>query len=155
MPKEKFQLSQTIRFLAKRLNVISGAGEATLAIELDPASVQAGHILKATLKLRNVDKPRTLDYLAITMEGKVQRDGAWRAYTEGAEVAQNTKLQADHELVIPLELYVPEDAVLSRDGAPWRLEARAVLDRLIDPLARVDFEVLVQTDPSPFATEEE
>jgi hypothetical protein len=82
------------------------------------------------------------------MRGSVQREGKWVDYTEGAEVAQGTKLMADHELVIPLLLFIPEDAVLTEDGASWVVESRAVLDRLLDPRAAAPFTVALESPGS-------
>lgn len=145
MPEGKFKLSDTLKFLSQKLNKIVGHASIDVAIVLHTPEVEAGHELDASVKLRNSDSERTLDYLALTMSGQVQRDGTWQEYTEAAEVAQNMIIPPEHELVIPLKLFIPQDAVLSEDGASWSIQARGVLDRSLDPRDEAVFIVLPDT----------
>ncbi len=144
MPVGKFKLSDTLGFLASRFSAITG-GEVELSILLQDEQVEAGDVLQATIALRSPGKARAIDYLAITLEGQVQREDRWRDYTEGAEVAQDTIIAADHELLIPLLLHLPEDAVLSEDGATWTLRARAVIEQRLDPRAEAALEVVASS----------
>ena len=142
MPREKFKLSDTVRFLAQRINAAIGAGEVALTLEVATPIVRPGAHARAEIKLIGEgERARTIDALVIAMEGKVQREGAWRDYTEAVEIAQGLRLEAGQELIVPLEVYVPRDAALSEDGAQWRFESRAVLDGALDPLAAASFEV--------------
>lgn len=142
MPREKFKLSDTVKFLTRKLNAVVGVKDTDVTIEVTQTQVQPGGEVSASVRVAcGGEVSRTLDALVITMHGKVQRDGAWRDYTEAVEVGQGHELEPGHELVVPLEVYIPEDAVLSEDGAQWGFEARAVLDRAIDPRAVASFEV--------------
>lgn len=140
MLKEKFKLSETLQLLTRRFNKIAG-GEVAIEVTFEGDVVSPGDQLSARVTVRSPESSRTIDYLVIAMRGTVQREGKWREYTESAEVAQSTLLEADHELVVPLKLYIPEDAVLSEDGASWLVEARVVLDQLLDPRASAEFTV--------------
>ena len=147
MLKEKFKLSETLQFLSSKINAITGGGvEVSVTFEQDV--VTPGEMLEARVSVRSPEKDRTIDYVALSMRGSVQREGKWVDYTEGAEVAQGTKLMADHEFVIPLLLFIPEDAVLTEDGASWVVESRAVLDRLLDPRAAAPFTVALESPGS-------
>ena len=142
MPREKFKLSDTVKFLTRKLNAVVGVKDTSVSIEIEQGVVPPGGEVSAIVRVTcGGEASRTLDALVITMRGKVQRDGAWRDYTEAVEVGQGHALEPGHELVVPLLVYIPEDAVLSEDGAQWRFEARAVLDRAIDPRAEEGFEV--------------
>ena len=142
MLKEKFKLSETLQFLSSKINAITGGGvEVSVSFENDVVS--PGEMLEARVSARSPEKSRTIDYVALSMRGSVQRDGKWVDYTESAEVAQGTELEADHEIVIPLLLFIPEDGVLSEDGASWVVESRAVLDSMLDPRAAAPFTVAI------------
>ena len=141
MPREKFKLSETVRFLSRQLNAITGGGEVEISLEVDVEAVAPGQDLRAHARLRSPERARTIDYIVIGMRGTVQRDGEWCDYTESAEIGQGAELPADHELVVPIVLHIPEDAVLSEDGARWLLESRAALDRLVDPRDQLEFTV--------------
>lgn len=141
MPKEKFKLSDTVQFLTRQINAVVGAKDASVEIEVSTPSVRPGGEVEASVKVVGGEKERVLDALVIGLSGKVQQDGKWRAYTETVEVGQGTKLEAEQQLVVPVVIYIPEDAVLSEDGGQWGFEARAVLDRVIDPRAEASFEV--------------
>lgn len=146
MPREKFKLSDTVKFLTRQLNAVVGGGEVTLELEVETPRVEAGGEVMARAVLRNPDEARQLDALVLGMSGQVQREGGWREYTESVEVGQGTQIAQGQELVVPIVIYIPEDAVLSEDGAEWQLEARAVLDKLIDPLAEASFEVIATSE---------
>lgn len=141
MPKEKFKLSETVRFLSRKLNAITGGGEVSLTLDMEAEQIEPGSELTAHARLRSPEQARQLDHLVLGMRGTIQRDGQWRDYIESAEVAQRTELPADHELIIPIMLYIPEDAVLTEDGAHWHLEARAALDGSIDARAQLAFTI--------------
>ncbi len=136
----KIKLSQTLKFLTGRLNTITG-GELDFALELGKNIVKAGEELEAKATLKCPQKARSIDYVAISLEGQVQRDGQWQDFVKTAEVAQDIRLPADYEFVIPIVLHIPEDAVYTQDGAHWRLKAKAAVDTTIDPRAEVSFEV--------------
>jgi hypothetical protein len=141
----KFKLSDTLQFLTTKLNALTGT-ELGLALEVEGDAVVAGEQLRARAIIRNPGKQRTIDYLVLTMEGQVQAEGGWRVYTEGAEVAHDRVLPPDQELVIPILLYIPEDAVLSSEGCEWALRARVSIDRAVDPRAEVAFVVVAAAE---------
>lgn len=159
MPREKFKLSDTVKFLTRKLNAVVGVKDTSVTIEIEQPEVQPGAEVSASVRVVcGGEVSRTLDALVITMRGKVQRDNAWRDYTEAVEVGQGHVLEPGHELVVPLVVYVPEDAVLSEDGGQWGFEARAVLDRAIDPRAEASFEVageILRDEEGQEADEEE
>lgn len=136
----KFKLSDTMQFFTGKLNAITG-GEVLLTLELDVEHVSAGREVKATMRLRSPGKARNIDYVLISLTGQVQREGKWKDYVQSAEVAQNTKLPEDTEFVVPIVILIPADAVLSEDGGNWSLQARAFIDRTLDPRAEAAFTV--------------
>lgn len=136
----KFKLSDTMQFLTGKLNAITG-GDVLLTLALDSLVVKPGEELRATLRLRSPEKSRNIDYILISINGQIQREGKWKDYVQTAEVAQNTQLPADHEFVIPIIILVPEDSVLSEDGGIWALQARAFIDRTLDPRTEETFSV--------------
>ncbi len=150
MPEGKFKISDTLRFLSRTLNAISPQGSVKVNLELPHDSVQAGAELCATVRLTNDEREAEIDYLVLSMSGQVQREGKWRAYSDSAEIAQGTPMPAHHELVIPVVLHIPEDAVLSEDGASWSIETRVVINRSLDPRDSIGFQVLAP-EPEPDA----
>lgn len=146
MTTGKFKLSETIKFFSSQIQALSGHQPLSISLELDSPSVHAGGRVSARIVLKNPERARQLNYLTILMEGTIQRDDKWRAYTENAEVAQNTSLAVDQALIIPVQLYIPEDAVLTEDGARWSLSVRAVLDKELDPRGELIFDVLEPLD---------
>ena len=137
----KFKLSDTMQFLTGKLNAITG-GEVSLQLTIDADEVSAGREVKAELRVLSPNASRKIDYVLISLDGTVQRDSKWQPYVQSAEVAQDKLLPADHEFVIPVVIVVPEDAVLSEDGASWRIAARAYLDKKFDPRAEASFKVV-------------
>ena len=97
--------------------------------------------LEAKALLKCPDESRQIAYVVISLEGQVQRDGKWQDFVKSAEVAQDIRLPADYEFVIPIVLHVPEDAVYTQEGGVWRLKARAAVDSGIDQRAEAQFEV--------------
>lgn len=142
MPEGKFKISDTLRFLSRTLNAISPQGSIQVNLELPEGEVHAGSELGATVRLVNDERDAQIDYLVLSMSGQVQRDGKWRSYSDTAEIAQGTPMPPHHELVIPVVLHIPEDAVLSEDGASWSIETRVVLNRSLDPRDAITFTVL-------------
>jgi sporulation-control protein spo0M len=136
----KIKLSETLKFLTGRLNTITG-GELELTLDLGKTAIKPGEELEARATLHCPDKARQIDYVAISIEGQVQRDGEWQDFVKSAEVAQDIVLPADYEFVIPIVLHIPEDAVYTHEGGHWNLKARAVVDTAVDPRAEVSFEV--------------
>lgn len=136
----KIKLSQTLKFLTGRLNTITG-GELDLKLELGKPVIKPGGELEVRATLHCPEKARDIDYVAISLEGQVQRDGKWQDFVKTAEVAQDIRLPADYEFVIPIVLHIPEDAVYTQEGGHWSLKARAVVDTAIDPRAEASFEV--------------
>lgn len=57
-------------------------------------------------------------------------------------MAQDVQVDANHELIIPVVILIPEDAVLTEDGAKWTLSARVVLDGAVDPRDEIAFGVV-------------
>ncbi len=143
MPKEKFKLSETLRFLSRQINAIAGAEDVDISLDFEAEEISPGEEFAAKVRVVSPEEARTVTYVVLSLRGTVQRGGKWREYSETAEVAQGTELDADHEIVIPLVLYIPEDAVLTEDGAEWVIEARAVLDKLIDPRTQRSFSVVL------------
>lgn len=137
----KFKLSDTMQFLSGKLNAVTG-GEVELSLELDKTKIKAGEEIRAHARVRSPEKSRTIDYLLISLQGTVQREGKWKDYVQSAEVAQDTALPANHEFVVPIVILIPADAVLSEDGATWSVYARAFLDKKVDPRAERAFEVV-------------
>lgn len=129
-----------MQFLSGKLNAITG-GEVNLELELEADAISPGNELRAEARLRSPERRRLIEYLRISLTGQIQRDGAWHDYVQSAEVAQDTSMPADHELVVPIVIRVPGDAVLTEDGATWCLQARAYLDNKVDPRAEVTFTV--------------
>ncbi len=136
----KIKLSETLKFLTGRLNTITG-GELGLDVDLGKKAIKAGHELEAWATLHCPKKAREINYVVISLEGQVQRDGQWQDFVKSAEVAQDIKLPADYEFVIPIVLHIPEDAVYTQEGGHWCLKARAAVDSAIDPRAEINFEV--------------
>jgi len=137
----KFKLSDTMQFLSGKFNAVTG-GEVELEVELDTTEIRAGDEVRAHARVKSPTKSRTIDYLLISLQGTVQREGKWKDYVQSAEVAQDTALPADHEFVVPIVILIPADAVLTEDGATWSLYARAFLDKKVDPRAEVAFKVV-------------
>lgn len=136
----KIKLSETLKFLTGRLNTITG-GELDLDLEVGKTAIRAGGELEARALLQCPKKAREIDYVVISLQGQVQRDGQWEDFVKTAEVAQDIRLPASYEFVIPIVLHIPEDAVYSQEGGHWRIKARAVVDSALDPRAEVSFEV--------------
>lgn len=136
----KIKLSETLKFLTGRLNTITG-GELDLSLDLGKEAIKAGEELEARATLHCPDKARQIDYVVISIEGQVQRDGKWQDFVKSAEVAQDIVLPADYEFVIPIVLHIPEDAVYTQEGGHWHLKARAVVNTTVDPRAEMAFEV--------------
>ncbi|WP_158542282.1 sporulation protein [Lujinxingia litoralis] len=138
----KIKLSETLRFLGTRLNKITGS-DLEFLLEVEEAQVRPGAVIHAQARVRSPESgERELTHVAISLRGQVQREGKWQDYDQRAEVAHNTALPGGHEFVIPIEVQIPEDAVLSEDGATWSLRAQAVVDRSVDPRAEALFEVI-------------
>lgn len=136
----KFKLSDTMQFLTGRLNAITG-GDVVLTVDIEAESVRAGHELRASARLRSPGKSRDIEYILISLVGQVQREGKWTDYVQTAEVAQATKLPADHEFVIPIVIMIPGDSVLTEDGAHWAIQARAFVDATLNPRDEKSFTV--------------
>lgn len=136
----KLKLSETLQFLTGRLNRITG-GDLSLELALGREQVQPGEQLEARATLLCPEKMRAVDFVAISLQGQVQRDGEWQDFVQTAEVAQEIELPANYEFVIPIMLHIPEDAVFTQEGGLWRLKARAVIAGAVDPRAEVAFEV--------------
>ena len=136
----KLKLSETLQFLTGRLNRITG-GQLSLQLVLGKEHVQPGEQLEARALLLCPEKMRAVDYVAISLEGQVQRDGQWQDFVQTAEVAQEIELPANYEFVIPIMIHIPEDAVFTHEGGHWCLKARAVLAGAVDPRAEVAFKV--------------
>lgn len=137
--REKFKLSDTVKFLTRKINAVVGAGEVHVVVDVTTSTVAPGGEVQATIRVGSAEKGHEISTLVIAMSGKVQRGQKWQDYNESVEVAQGYALEGGHELVIPVVIYIPEDAVLSEDGAQWGFEVRAVLDRAIDPRAEASF----------------
>lgn len=121
-----------MQFFTGKINAITG-GEVAIQLDVGDGEVVAGRELRAELRVLSPGKARSIDYLLISLQGTVQREGKWQDYVQSAEVAQDTSLPEDHEFVIPVVIVIPADAVLTEDGASWRLYARAYLDKKFDP----------------------
>ncbi|MBA2661346.1 MAG: hypothetical protein H0U74_03575 [Bradymonadaceae bacterium] len=138
----KIKLSDTLKFITDKLNRVAGSNF-ELELILAQESVMAGRPIRGQARLRCPnDKKRTLDFMTISVSGQVQQDGRWVEYTQSAQIAHDTELPIDKEFVVPILINVPLDAVLSEDGAVWRLRVQADIDRTIDPRAEVHFQVL-------------
>ncbi|TXD38823.1 hypothetical protein FRC98_00010 [Lujinxingia vulgaris] len=138
----KIKLSETLRFLGTRLNKITGS-DLEFLLEVEEAQVRPGEAIHAEARVRSPESgERELTHITISLRGQVQREGKWLDYDQRAEVAHNTHLPGGHEFVVPIEVLIPEDAVLSEDGATWSLRAQAVVDRSVDPRAEASFEVV-------------
>ncbi len=135
------KLSQTLKFFSDKLNKIAGS-EFELELTLDTDIVQAGQTLTAEARLiATNNKPRTLDYLDIRVNGQIQQDGRWNDYTLSAQIAKDTPLPPNKSFVVPIVLNIPNNAVLSEDGAKWTLRVQAIIDRTIDPRIETRFQV--------------
>lgn len=141
MAEGKYGLSETLQLLERRVRALTGH-DITLALELDTTTVRAGEAAHLRAIIRSLDTPRTLDYVVLALDGFVQTDAAWRRYTESAEVAQETPMAANTELVLPATIHIPEHAVLTADGARWTISARVALDNALDATAEVDLEIV-------------
>ena len=129
----KIKFSKTLQFLTANLNKIAG-GDMRFSLESDDEEVQAGEVFRArAIVCAPEDKDRTLTRITINIRGQIQRDGQWQDYSEDANAAEDVPLPAGHEYVIPIVIKIPHEAVLSEDGANWRLRAQAVVDKTIDP----------------------
>lgn len=138
----KIKFSKTLKFLTAHLNKITG-GDLEFRLETDDDEVQAGEVIRARAIVRAPEgKDRTLTRVSINLRGQVQRDGQWQDYGEDANAAEDVPLPAGHEYVIPIVIKIPREAVLSEDGANWRLRAQAVVDRTIDPRDEVGVTVI-------------
>jgi hypothetical protein len=136
----KFKLSDTLQFLGSKLNALTGTSLG-LSLEVDGGAVAPGEQLSARAIIRNPGKLRTIDYLVLTMDGQIQGEGGWQPHTEAAEVAHDKALPPDQELVIPITINIPHDAVLTAEGCEWVLRGRVSIDRAVDPRAEVGFVV--------------
>ncbi|MEM1346939.1 MAG: sporulation protein [Myxococcota bacterium] len=146
MTSGKFKLSETVRFLARKLNKLTEADDIALEVTLSHDVIHPGDALQAEITIKNDEaQVRAISYLVVGMRGSVQAEEGWRVYDETAEVAQGAELPAGHELVIPVVIHIPKDAVYTVDGASWVLEARVVLDRALDPREQIDFTVAERT----------
>lgn len=138
----KIKLSDTLGFIARKLNRVSG-NNFRLELEVTPDAVMAGRQLHAQAILTTpAGKQRTLEYLRLSLHGHIQENGRWRDYEQTVDVARDKSLPEDHRYVVPIVINVPLDAVLTEDGANWRLRAQAFIDRTIDPRAEAHFSVL-------------
>jgi hypothetical protein len=137
----KIELSETLRILTSKLQGITG-GEVELNLEIDTPELTPGSDLEARALVRCPSEGRTLEYLRLDVEGVVQVEDGWRDYRQVVETAQKTEMPADHEFVVPMLVQIPENAVLTEDGANWVIEARAALDRTLDTRARAEFDVV-------------
>lgn len=144
MAASKFKLSETLKVLARRVNSITNR-DVFLSLGADEASVEAGQSLSVQATVRSPEKARRIDYLTLNLKGRVQRDGKWRDYTEGVEVAHDVVMEADQEIVIPVIILIPEDAVLSEDGGEWMLSGRVVLDSAMDPRDEIQLTITAPT----------
>lgn len=145
----KIKLSQTLKFFSDKLNKIAGS-EFELELTLANDIVQAGHTLTAQARLFTTNnRPRTLDYLDIRVSGQIQQDGRWRDYNQSAQIANNTPLPPDNTFVVPIVLNIPNNAVLSEDGANWTLRVQAIIDRTIDPRIETSFQVTTPLTTPP------
>lgn len=144
----KIKLSHTLKFFSDQLNKIAGS-EFELEITLHDDNVPAGQPLHAEARLiASNNRHRTLDYLEIRVAGQIQQDGRWQTYTQSARIAHETPLPPDKIIIVPIVINIPQNAVLSEDGANWTLRIQAIIDRTIDPRIEAPFQVLT-TLPSP------
>lgn len=138
----KIKLSETLRFLGTRLNKITGS-DLEFLLQVEESQVRPGQTIHAEARVRSPESgERELTHITISLRGQVQREGKWQDYDQRAEVAHNTHLPGGHEFVVPIEVLIPLDAVLSEDGANWSLRAQAVVDRSVDPRAESTFNVI-------------
>jgi hypothetical protein len=138
----KIKLSDTIGFLSRKLNRVAG-NDFRLELDLVTDAVMAGRQLQGRAILTTPEgRSRTLDYLRITLKGQVQQGTRWSDYEQSVDVAHDKSLPENHTYVVPIVINVPLDAVLTEDGASWRLRAQAFIDRTIDPRAEAHFAVL-------------
>ncbi|MFW5966092.1 MAG: hypothetical protein ACOCV2_01185 [Persicimonas sp.] len=136
----KIKLSRTLKFLTGRINTITG-GELDLEVDIGREAVKAGEEVEARAVLNCPDKARAIGFVAISLEGQVQSDGEWSDFVKSAEVAQDIRLPANYEFVIPIVLHIPENAVYTQEGGHWSIKARASVDSALDPQAEAAFEV--------------
>lgn len=137
----KLKLSDSFRTLTAKLQAITG-GELEALLELETPQVRPGGELLAKLRVRSPLRPRHIDYVQLNLEGQIQAEGRWQPYRQTVETAQERDVDSDHELLIPLVIVIPENAVLTADGAVWHLAARAAIDRAIDSRVSEIFEVV-------------
>ncbi len=133
----KIKLSDTLQALTGRFNRIRGS-ELNFSLDVDDQEVAAGAVLRAQALLSSPEgKKRTLSCVRIELEGQIQSDGKWEDYSQRATTAEDIPLPGGSQYVIPIVVKLPAHAVLSGDGAHWRLRAQAVVDRTIDPRAEI------------------
>jgi len=137
----KIKLSDTMQFLSGKFNTIAGGG-VDLVLEMSGDEIRIGGELRASAHVKWPRKAGKIDYLQISLKGQVQRDGKWQPYVQSAEVAHGKDLPENHEFIVPIIIVIPEDAVLSEDGANWSLYARAFINKQFDPRAEISFQVL-------------
>lgn len=137
----KIKLSDTMQFLSGKFNTIAGGG-VDLVLEMPEHKISIGGELRASARVKWPRKAGKIDYLQISLKGQVQRDGKWEKYIQSAEVAHEKELPENHEFVVPIIIVIPEDAVLTEDGANWSLFARAFINKQFDPRAELDFQVI-------------
>lgn len=137
----KIKLSDTMQFLSGKFNTITGGG-IELILEMPKNKIVVGGELQASARVRWPNKTAKIDYLQISLKGQVQRDGKWQEYVQSAEVAHDKELPENHEFVVPIIIMIPEDAVLTEDGANWSIFARAFIGKSVDPRAEIPFEVV-------------
>ena len=138
----KIKLSKTLQFLKARLNKIAGA-ELDFELLLEDETAETGGVVRARAVVRAPEgRDRTLTCVTIGLYGQIQTEDRWEDYAQRAEAAHDVPLPGGHEYVIPIVIKIPNNAVLSEDGANWRLRAQAVVDRTIDPRDEVQVTVI-------------
>lgn len=138
----KIKLSKTLQFLKGRLNKIAGS-ELEFSLVLDDGQADAGGVVRARAIVRAPEGgQRSLTCVTIGLHGQIQVGDRWEDYAQRAEAAHDVPLPGGHEYVIPIVIKIPHNAVLSEDGANWRLVAQAVVDRTIDPRAEAPVTVV-------------
>ena len=136
------KLSDTLQFLTAHLNKITG-GELDFSLDVDEPTVSTGDVVRAEATIRAPEgRDRTLTRVTMELRGDIQQDGQWRAYETTADAAEDVPLPGGHEYVIPIVIKIPHQAVLTEDGANWRLRATAVVDKTIDPREEVAITVV-------------
>lgn len=128
----KIKLSETIHFPSATEEVLNDSSglDSILKISVDPTSFKPGDTVDANVQCifanDDIQKATSLDYLAVSLEGKINVDGRPTQFVHAAEIEHGRAIRNGTHFTQPVSIRIPLHAIPCSDNFTWKLSARAV-----------------------------